>query len=190
MASSPFDVIVLASALPVVDGIALCRVIRQGTVNRDAAVIVVGGSANESETVLTLVSGADDYVTKPVGVREFLARVSSILRRARASREKPASTGIERGELVVDAARRETIVRGRRTRLSKQEFEILYELASAPGIVFSREDLLIRHWERGEHTDARLVDSIISRLRRKIEADSSRPRLILTVWGVGYKFAE
>ena len=190
VASSPFDLIVLASALQGVDGIALCRVIRQGTINRNAAIIVVGASSNESETVLTLSNGADDYLTKPVGVREFLARVSSILRRARAAVDRTLQTHIERGEVTLDAARRITIVRGRKVPLSKQEFEVLRALASSPGIVFSRQELLMRHWTRGDHADVRLVDPIISRLRRKIELNPARPRLILTVWGVGYKFSE
>jgi DNA-binding response OmpR family regulator len=184
-----FDLIVLDSGLQGVDGITLCRVIRQGSINRDAAIIVVSPSSRESEKVLTLIGGADDYLTKPVSVREFLARVSTIMRRTRppAPREQ---NPIERRDFSLDPARRQLVVRGRRVPLSKQEFELLYDLASSPGIVFTRQDLLLRHWPHAKGSDIRLIDPIVSRLRRKIEAERDSPRLLVTVWGVGYKFAE
>ena len=184
---TPFDLIVLDSALQGVDGITLCRVIRQGILNRDAAIIVVA-AAGESDKVLTLIGGADDHLTKPVNARELLARVSTIMRRSLppASQEKDH---IKHGDLSLDPARRQVIVRGRLVHLSKQEFELLYDLASSPGIVFTRHDLLVRHWPHTKSPDIRLVDPIVSRLRRKIEMEADKPRFILTVWGVGYKFA-
>ena len=185
---TPFDLIVLDSALQGVDGITLCRVIRQGTVNRDAAIIVVAAAEGDSDKVLTLIGGADDHLTKPVNARELLARVSTIMRRSQPA-ESQEKDHIKRGDLSLDPARRQVVVRGHLAHLSKQEFELLYDLASSPGIVFTRQDLLVRHWPHTKHRDIRLVDPIVSRLRRKIEVEADKPRLILTVWGVGYKFA-
>ena len=184
-----FDLIVLEGGLQGVDAATLCRVIRQGSANPDAAVIVVATSARESDKVLLLTAGADDYLTKPVSPREFVARVATVMRRSRprAAGEKDV---IERSDFSLDPARRQLVVRGRRVALSKQEFELLYDLASSPGIVFTRHDLLQRHWPNAASGDIRLVDPIVSRLRRKIEIDRDAPRLILTVWGVGYKFAD
>ena len=219
---SRFDLIVVDAALHGLDGIALCRAIRQGSANRHAAIFIVATSAAESDKVLALVNGADDYVTKPLSVREFLARVSAVMRRTAYAAEADVKGPIHRGDLQLDPSKRQVRVRGRAVACSKQEFDLLYALASAPGIVFSREDLLARHWSafaasplrRDKSGDAastsalcasadrsplrrdkpstpiRLVDPIISRLRRKIEERPDSPRLILTVWGVGYKFSE
>ena len=188
--ATSFDVIVLDSALQGVDGITLCRVIRQGTVNRDAAIIVVATSAGESDKVLTLIGGADDHLTKPVNARELLARVSTIMRRSHPTASPDRKDPVQRGELSIDPARRHVMIRGRAVRLSKQEFELLYDLASSPGIVFTRHDLLQRHWPQSKSGDIRLVDPIVSRLRSKIETEPDNPRLILTIWGVGYKCTE
>ena len=199
------DLVVLDGALPGLDGIALCRAIRQGSVNRDSAIFIVASSTTESDTVLALVNGADDYLAKPLSMREFLARVAAVMRRAARACERGAPHPIERADFRLDPARRQVMIRGRSIACSKQEFELLYALASSPGIVFSREQLLARHWtafaassqRRGTsdssappRTAIRLVDPIVSRLRRKIEREPDAPRMIVTVWGVGYKFAE
>ena len=198
LATSHFDLIVLDGGLPGLDGIALCRAIRQGSTNPRSAVFIVAASAAESDTVLALVNGADDYLTKPFSMREFLARVSAVLRRVeRAGNGRPRDP-IDRSDVRLDPSKRQVHVRGRAIACSKQEFDLLYALACSPGTVFSREELLARHWPAFAKATAgrpaggaiRLVDPIISRLRRKIEIDPDSPRVILTVWGVGYKFSE
>lgn len=185
-----FDLVVVDASLPALDGIALCRAIRQGAANRDAAVLVVGASQAESDKVLALVNGADDYLTKPLGMREFLARVSAVMRRAARSIKNGSREPIQHRDLRLDPARRQVTVRGRSVACSKQEFDLVYALASSPGIVFSRDELLERYWPSGDAKDVRLVDPIVSRLRRKLEEEPDEPRMILTVWGIGYKFAE
>lgn len=188
-AAAKFDLIVLDSALAGFDGIASCRTIRQAPLNRDAAIFVVAADANESDKILTLLCGADDYLAKPLSVREFLARLSVVMRRATdtARGNRPR---IERAEISLDPARRQVLVRGEHVRCSKQEFDLLYHLAASPGIVFSRDELFARHWAHAPGGDVRLVDPIVSRLRRKIEHEPGSPQLILTIWGIGYKFAE
>jgi DNA-binding response OmpR family regulator len=190
LTASPFDLIVLDAALSGLDGIALCRAIRHGAANPDAAIFVVAGSDVESDKVLAFVNGADDYLTKPLGIREFLARVSAVMRRVERVTDRHVHETIEHAELRLDPSRRQVIARGQAIACSKQEFELLYGLASSPGIVFSREELLARYWPKDGHKDVRLVDPIVSRLRRKIERTPDSPEMILTVWGIGYKFAE
>jgi two-component system OmpR family response regulator/two-component system alkaline phosphatase synthesis response regulator PhoP len=207
LSDSHFDLVVLDAALRGLDGIALCRAIRQESANPHAAIFIVATSAAESDKVLALVNGADDYVTKPLSIREFLARVSAVMRRTVRATESNVKPPIHRGDIQLDPSKRQVRVRGRVVACSKQEFDLLYALASSPGVVFTREELLARHWPtfaRGtvgksafakartgrSDSSIRLVDPIISRLRRKIEHDPDAPRLIMTVWGVGYKFAE
>lgn len=190
ISASRFDLIVLDGALPGLDGIALCRAIRQGSANPQSAVLIVAASAEESDKVLALVNGADDYLTKPLSIREFLARVSAVMRRSQRVAENNGRTPIDRSDIQLDPAKRLVIVRGSVVACSKQEFDLLYALASSPGIVFSREELVARYWRGGPDAAVRLVDPIISRLRRKIERNPDTPHLILTVWGIGYKFAE
>ncbi len=217
LTASPFDLVILDARLPRLDGIALCRAIRQEAANRDAGVFVLGTSAAESDKVLALVNGADDYLTKPISIREFLARVCAVMRRA-ARTSGAARERIQRGDLDLDPSRRQLIVRGRAIACSRQEFDLVYVLAAAPGIVFTREELLARHWpafaasrlrrgkpgidevsagkpgvddasaDKPRDADIRLVDPIVSRVRRKIERNPDDPEMIVTVWGVGYKF--
>ena len=204
--STRFDLVVLDGALSGLDGIALCRAIRQGSPNPHAAIFIIAASTGESDTVLALGNGADDCMTKPLNMREFLARVSAVLRRIDRTCSRTAPIPIDRPELRLDPAKRQVLVRGRAIACSKQEFDLLYALAASPGVVFTREELLARYWPAFAKATAgrplsvadarrptaaiRLVDPIVSRLRRKIEREPDVPRLILTVWGVGYKFAE
>jgi two-component system OmpR family response regulator/two-component system alkaline phosphatase synthesis response regulator PhoP len=211
LSRSRFDLVVLDSALGGLDGIALCRAIRQESANRHTAIFVIAASAAESDKVLALINGADDYLTKPLSIREFLARVSAVMRRTKRATEHDVKDPIDRSDIRLDPSKRQVLVRGRSVSCSKQEFDLLYALASSPGIVFSREELLARHWStfaassqfatvdkpdaataRAGKRDSsiRLVDPIISRLRRKIEREPDSPQMILTVWGIGYKFAE
>jgi DNA-binding response OmpR family regulator len=144
--------------------------------------------STESDKVLGFEIGADDYLTKPFSTRELVARVRALLRRSGVPED--VSETVERGELVLDLARRVVQVAGRRVDLTTLEFDLLHFLARRPGRVFSRDDLLHQVWGEDRFVDGRSIDSLVSRLRRKIEADPSRPRYVQTVWGAGYRFAE
>lgn len=186
-----YDVIILDALAPNLDGLTLCRAARAGGPNIDAAIVMVSARNMESERVLGLSSGADDYLTKPFGVREMVARIGAILRRVERNVEAPASAGAHRaGPLSLDVARRQAYIRGHRVELTRQEFDMLHQLSARPGMVFSRAALLQHVWSEDTRASQRTVDVAISRLRRKIEFNPHNPQLILTAWGVGYKFAE
>ena len=146
----------------------------------------------EADKVLGLESGADDYLTKPFGIREMLARVAALLRRTDRldAAAQSAARRVQARDLLLDAERRDAIVRGRTIDLTKQEFDLLYLLAARPGIVFSRAALLSKIWSDEVFVTERTVDTVVSRLRKKIEREAQDPELILTAWGVGYKFAD
>jgi DNA-binding response OmpR family regulator len=188
-----FDLIVLDVMLPGLDGITLCRAIRSQGVNTPTPILMLTARDTESDKVLGLESGADDYLTKPFGIREMLARVSAILRRNdRLDAQATASAvrRVETRDLALDPERREALVRGGAVELTKQEFDLLFLLAARPGIVFSRAALLSKVWSDDTYVTERTVDTVVSRLRRKIERDAQDPELILTAWGVGYKFVD
>jgi DNA-binding response OmpR family regulator len=187
-----FDLIVLDVMLPGLDGITLCRAIRTQGANMNTAILMVTARDTESDTVLGLESGADDYLAKPFGIRELVARAAALLRRTDRKDADPAtpSHGIHSRDLTLDAERREVVVRGAPVELTKQEFDLLYLLASRRGIVFSRTALLAKIWSGDTYVTERTVDTVVSRLRRKIERDPQDPELILTAWGVGYKFVD
>jgi len=192
--STPFDLIVLDVMLPGLDGITLCRTIRAQSVNAATPILMLTALDTESDTVLGLESGADDYLTKPFGIRELMARVRAILRRNQHGAEQPTAGAsakrVQSRDVTLDAERRVAVVRGEPVELTKQEFDLLYLLAARPGIVFSRAALLSKVWNGDTYVTERTVDTVISRLRRKIERDAQDPSLILTAWGVGYKFAD
>ena len=192
--AEPFDLVVLDLMLPGLDGVTVCRAIRRDTTNSDVPILMLTARREESDKVLGLESGADDYLTKPFGVREFVARVRALLRRPRPSRLGPGTGDDARPVavkgLTVDPARRHARVDGKEIELTSHEFEMLYLLASHPGIVFSREALVKRVWGDDTYVTERSVDTLIKRLRRKIEAEANDPQLILTVWGTGYKFSD
>jgi DNA-binding response OmpR family regulator len=186
-----FDLVVLDLMLPKVDGVTVCRAVRRDAINRDVPILMLTARREESDKVLGLESGADDYLTKPFGVRELVARARALLRRPRAS--AGAVSGPETivaGPLKLDPARRQAQVSGRPIELTPHEFDVLHLLASHPGIVFTRDVLLERVWSADIHVTERSVDTVVKRLRQKIEEDSSDPKLILTVWGTGYKFTD
>jgi DNA-binding response OmpR family regulator len=188
-----FDVIVLDVMVPGLDGITLCRAIRSQSVNMASAVLMLTARASEADKVLGLESGADDYLTKPFSIREMVARVGAILRRNEridAASGPAAPRHVRSRDVTLDPERREAIVRGTLVDLTKQEFDLLYLLAARPGIVFSRTALLSKVWTDDTYVTERTVDTVISRLRRKVEHDAQRPQLILTAWGVGYKFVD
>ncbi len=187
-----FDVVILDIMLPGLDGVTLCRALRAEGENRNTPILMLTARDSESDKVVGLESGADDYVAKPFGVRELLARVQALLRRQRRGGEAaaPHKGPITSGGLVVDPEKRQATVRGQPIELTRQEFDLLYLLAARPGIVFSRAALLQQVWRDDAYVTERTVDSVISRLRRKVEQDPQDPELILTAWGMGYKFAD
>jgi len=187
-----FDLIVLDVMLPGIDGVTLCRAYRSEGVNLATPILMLTARDTESDKVLGLESGADDYLTKPFGVREFVARIRALLRRPRrmtpTQPERPVT--VTAGNLEVDPARRIARLEGSPIELTPHEFDMLYLLASNRGIVFTREALVQRIWGDHTHVTTRSVDTLIKRIRRKIEPDPDQPRFILTVWGTGYKFAD
>jgi DNA-binding response OmpR family regulator len=188
-----FDLIILDLMLPGVDGVSICRAIRREGPNQDVPVLMLTARREESDKVLGLESGADDYLAKPFGIRELVARVRALLRRPRRSQLQAAAAGdrpVAIHGIEIDPARRRVRVRGEDAALTAQEFRLLFELATHPGIVFSREALLTRVWPDQTYVTERSVDSLVKRLRRRIERDQANPELILTVWGSGYKFAD
>jgi len=164
------------------DGLALCRWIRSTS---DLPVILLTARGDEADRIVGLELGADDYVTKPFSPRELASRVKTVLRRARPS--TPPRERITLGSLVLDAARREARRDGKALRLTAREFELLWFLASNPNRVFSRDQLMARVWGYASALDTGTVTVHVRRLREKLEDDASRPELIETVWGVGYR---
>jgi DNA-binding response OmpR family regulator len=192
--SEPFDLIVLDLMLPGLDGVTICRAIRRASINADVPILMLTARREESDKVLGLDSGADDYLTKPFGVRELVARVRALLRRPRRSQLAAADEAhvqaVSVAGLTVDPARRHARLNGEEIDLTAHEFELLYLLASNPGIVFTREALVQRVWGDDTFVTTRSVDTLVKRIRKKIEPDPEAPRFVLTVWGTGYKFAD
>ena len=192
--SRSYDLFILDVMLPGLDGVALCRALRQQPATNHVPVLLLTARRDETDKVLGLDSGADDYLTKPFGVRELMARVRALLRRraVAASAETAATEAgvIRRDGLEVDLSRHQVTVDGRVVEVTVHEFAVLRVLASQPGIVFSREALIRRAWGLDTHVTERSVDTIVKRLRQKIEVDPADPVRIVTVWGVGYKYRD
>ena len=179
----PLDLVVLDVMLPRTDGLSLCRWIR----GRSALpVILLTARGEEADRIVGLELGADDYVTKPFSPRELAARVRTVLRRA--GQSLPPEARIAVGDLEIDATTREVAKHGEPLRLTAREFELLWFLASNRRRVFSRDQLMARVWGYEAAVDTGTVTVHVRRLREKIEDDPSRPKLLETVWGVGYRF--
>ena len=180
--SQPADVVLIDLMLPGMDGFELCRSIRRAS---DVPIVMVTARADTHDVVAGLEAGADDYVTKPFQPKELSARIRALLRRARPA--EPGRAHLRFGDLEVVPD--EGVVRrdNEEVHLTKTEFRLLCELASAPGRVFSREQLLERVWGYDYFGDGRLVDVHVRRLRTKVEADPANPRHVVTVRGLGYK---
>ena len=188
--SDTFELIVLDLMLPGLDGVTLCRAIRRDSRNTDVPILMLTARRDEVDKVLGLDSGADDYLTKPFGVRELVARVRALLRRRRRPIAGEHAPAVQAGPLLVEPARRQARLDDREIELTAHEFELLYVLAGNRGIVFSRDALVQRVWGENTHITVRSVDTLVKRLRRKLEKDPADPQYILTVWGSGYKFAD
>jgi DNA-binding response OmpR family regulator len=187
-----FDVIVLDLMLPGKDGLALCREIRAHGRNRDAPILILTARREEEDKLAGFHQGADDYLTKPFSMNELTVRVAALTRRARRPTIDPLATArpIAIGELHLDPGRRSVHVRSHDVSVTPHEFRLLYQLASNPGQVFTRERLLAEIWQGEAFVTERSIDTLVRRLRMKIEPDPAEPTYILTVWGDGYKFAE
>lgn len=184
-----FQLIILDIMLPGMDGLEICKELRAREIF--TPILMLTAKSEEIDKVLGLEMGADDYLTKPFSVREFVARVKAIFRRQsihERSSDQPTETVIRIGNLLIELDKRKVMLNGNRIELTPKEFDLLVLLASHPGKSYSREDLLNIVWgyefSGYEHT----VNSHINRLRTKIESDFSRPQYILTTWGVGYRF--
>jgi DNA-binding response OmpR family regulator len=191
-AEKRFDLIILDLMLPGMDGVTITRSIRRHGPNRDSPILMLTARREEADKVMGLDSGADDYLTKPFGVRELMARAAALTRRARAplTSAQGDSRPLDVHGVELDPSRRTVRVRGTGVDVTRQEFNLLYLLASHPGIVFTRERLLSKIWQEQSFVTGRSVDTLVKRLRKKIETDPANPQLILTVWGDGYKFAD
>jgi DNA-binding response OmpR family regulator len=189
---NPFDLIVLDVMLPTMDGLEVCRRIRSDKNN--TPILMLTAKSEELDKVLGLEVGADDYLTKPFSVREFIARVKAIFRRVESMKQETESAGahaiIRFGRVEIDRERRKVLLGGRRIDLTAKEFDLLVLFATHPGKTYTREQLLQLVWGYQFNGYDHTVNSHINRLRSKIEDDMSKPRYILTAWGVGYRFAE
>jgi len=180
------DLLILDLMLPGVDGLEVCRQLRRHERYVSLPILMLTARGEEADRVVGLEIGADDYVTKPFSMRELIARVRALLRR----HEPMASTRatLQRGGLVIDPSAHSVYVSGRAVELSALEFRLLHHLASHPGMVFSRDQLLDRVWGNDRTVTQRSVDVYIRRVREKIENRPKDPSYVQTVHGVGYRF--
>lgn len=178
------DLIILDVMLPSASGFDVCRMLRK---QNDVPIIMLTARAEETDRVVGLELGADDYITKPFSMRELMARVKSVLRRTHTG-ITATDTVVKVGNLTIDPNRYEVTLGDKRIELSPKEFDLLRFMATHPGQVFSRQALLDRVWGADAYVEDRTVDVHIRWLREKIEVNPSRPERLLTVRGVGYKF--
>jgi DNA-binding response OmpR family regulator len=178
--------VVLDLGLPGMDGLDVARTLRRDS---NVPIIMLTARVDETDKLIGLELGGDDYVTKPFSPRELVARVRAVLRRTGGEREQ-AIVPIVAGDVVIDMERRQVTVRGQPVELTPTEFDLLVVLARHPGRVFTRLELLDRVQGYAFEGYERTVDAHVKNLRQKIEPDPKQPRYLLTVYGVGYRFAE
>jgi len=184
------DLIILDIMMPGLDGLEICKKIRADS---NVSIIMLTARGEDIDKIIGLEVGADDYIVKPFNPRELIARVKAVLRRAY---RVDYQTGfdkddiIKRGDLIIDAKRREVTAAGKKLELPLKEFELLLFLARNPGRVYSRDKLLDYVWGGDYFVGIRTVDVHIRRLRESIEIDPSQPKYLKTVWGIGYKFSD
>ncbi|MBI5076343.1 MAG: response regulator transcription factor [Nitrospirae bacterium] len=186
-----YDLIVLDLMLPGLDGLEICKRLRSRP--SYVPILMLTSKSSELDRVLGLEIGADDYVTKPFSIPELLARIKAILRRVENLEESRKGTVSEitcAEGLVIDPGRRKVKLHGKTVELTAREFDLLLHFARHPGRVYTRSQLLDLVWGYGHEGYEHTVNSHINRLRAKIEENPAQPDFILTVWGVGYKFAE
>ncbi len=181
------DLVVLDLMLPKMDGLQVCRILRRDS---DVPILMLTARGEESDRIVGLELGADDYIVKPFSPRELVARVKAVLRRSNTEGRRAPGSGdaLQVQDLRIAPKRREVAVNGQPVTLTAKEFDLLYFLASHDGQVFTREQLMNDVWDYTYAADASTVTVHIRRLRAKLEADPTRPRYLKTMWGVGYKF--
>lgn len=187
-----WSLIILDLRLPGPNGLEICRAVRRDRSYQP--ILMLTSKSAELDRVLGLETGADDYLTKPFSVLELVARARAIFRRIDSMRESPMTNGerddvLNTGGLQIDPQTREVVLNGATVELTAREFDLLRHFAKHPGRVFRRGDLLDHVWGFGHEGYEHTVNSHINRLRSKIEQNPSKPEMIVTVWGVGYKFA-
>jgi DNA-binding response OmpR family regulator len=178
--------VILDLMLPSIDGWAVCRELRSES---DVPILILTARKEEIDRVLGLSLGADDYVVKPFSPRELVERVKAILRRARPDPAKVKKVLVYR-DLLLDSEKRRVRLKGRSILVTPSEYKLLQALMSSPGRVFAREELLQQLYPMGETVVDRIIDVHLGKLRQKIEEDPSDPKYIITVKGVGYRFAD
>jgi len=186
-----YDLVILDLMLPGLDGMEICRRLRRKS--SYVPILMLTAKSSETDRVVGLEVGADDYVTKPFSIRELIARVKAIFRRIDELRDdtnKNLPAVIRTAGLVIDPIKRSAHIAGRSLDLTPKEFDLLLHFASNPGKVYTRSQLLDIVWGYGHEGYEHTVNSHINRLRAKIEKDPARPAFIKTVWGVGYKFTD
>ena len=181
------DLVVLDLGLPGIDGLDVTRAIRRTS---SLPVIMLTARDDELDKLLGLELGADDYVTKPFSPRELVARVRAVLRRVDAATQPASDEVVRAGDLTLDVPRMRADLGGRRIDLTPTEFALLAALARQPGRIFTRSQLLDAVHGVAFESYERAIDTHIKNIRRKLEPDPRRPALVLTVYGVGYRFAD
>lgn len=182
-----FDVVILDVMMPYVDGFEAAQRIRERS---DVPIVILTSRDGTDDIVHGFEIGADDYITKPFKIAELMARVEAILRRVDGYKQRVAPPIVRVGDLEIDEPRHRVTVRANEVNLTPMEFELLYFLAANAGQVFDRETLFREVWGYDYVGETNLVDVCVRRLREKVEVEPSKPRLILTVRGVGYKLAD
>ena len=191
ISSHDYDLIILDIMLPGIDGLEICRRLRSQSAY--TPILMLTSKSTELDRVLGLEIGADDYVTKPFSIRELMARVKAIFRRIdelQSDRRQDVPSFIRAADLVIDPQKRTVKLSGSNIDLTAKEFDLLLHFARNAGRVFTRAQLLDEVWGYGHDGYEHTVNSHINRLRAKIETNPAQPGYIITVWGVGYKFAE
>ena len=181
-----YDILLLDVMLPKHDGFEVCQQIREFS---DVPIVMLTAKGDDMDKILGLEYGADDYITKPFNILEVKARIKAIMRRTgKRQEEKSDHKVITKGDMTIDCESRRVVIAGREINLTAKEFDLLELLATNPGKVYSRENLLNIVWGYEYPGDARTVDVHIRRLREKIETNPSDPKYVYTKWGVGYYF--
>lgn len=185
-----YSLVVLDVMLPGKDGFSICREFRE--LNSRTPILMLTAKAEEIDKINGLEFGADDYLTKPFSVKEFIARVKALLRRAgvHANSDNPSNNELQFGELTIFPIKRTVELKGVTFELTSKEFDLLMLFANNPGRAYSRQQLLDEVWGYQYNGYSHTVNSHINRLRSKIEDDPANPTYIKTVWGVGYRFVE
>jgi two-component system alkaline phosphatase synthesis response regulator PhoP len=181
-----FDLLILDINLPGMDGMMICERLRSSKIT--TPIIMLTARTGEDDRVSGLEYGADDYLTKPFSMREFMARVKAVLRRTSQDTTPKRIGIIEYRQMVIDPGKRKVLLHGKNLDISPKEFDLILALAMHPGTTFTRKELLARVWGDDYSGYEHTVNSHINRLRNKIEKDPDNPEYVLTTWGIGYRF--